>query len=160
MYGKDEWDNYWSRPYSRYEQHQQWFWDNAYPFISQPVLDIGCGSASMWKGTSYDVTGFDYSATGIEEAKKNYPKGKFFVSSIEDYIPTDKFSTVISCGVVHYFYPQRLEVIKNAHINSTSNRIIITLNTPVDLNDFTDWGKLVYATFKDRVGWLLVFDRE
>jgi SAM-dependent methyltransferase len=154
-----EWSEYWSRPYFRYEQHQQWFWDNVYPFLKQPILDIGCGPASMWKGQDYEVIGFDYSQTAIQEAQKNYPKGKFFVSSIEDYSPTDKFSTVVSCGVVHYFYPDKLKIVRDAHVNSAQNRIIISLNTPVDLNLFADWGNLVHAVFKDKVGWVLVFDR-
>lgn len=157
-YTSEKWNDYWSHPYIRYEGHQQWFWNNAFPFITGKVLDIGCGPASMWKGTGYDVTGFDYSETAIQEAKKNHPKGNFFVADIESYTPTNTFDTVISCGVVHYFYPDRLALMRDAHVKSATKRIIITLNTPVDLNLFKDWGKLVSARFTDRIGWVLVFD--
>ena len=158
MYSKENWDNYWSRPYSNYEKHQQWFWERALPFVKGRVLDIGCGSASMWKGTDHDVTGFDYSDQAIQEAKKNCPKGKFFVGSVEEFDPGDTFDTVLSCGVVHYFLPDKLELIRKAHVNPAKGRIIISLNTPADLNLFRSWGNLVSASFQDRIGWLLVFD--
>lgn len=152
-----DWDIYWNRPYSRYEEHQRWFWEQASPYLFGAILDIGCGPASMWKGKPYAVTGYDYSASAIAEAKKNCPSGTFFKADALNYTPDRSFDCVISCGVVHYFLDQ-LEAIKKAHLSANPRRIIVTLNTPVDLNLFKDWGKLVAAHFKDRVGWVLVFD--
>lgn len=153
-----DWDKYWNRPYARYEKHQQWFWDSVYPYLFGAILDIGCGSASMWKGHNYDVTGIDYSASAIAEAKRNYPQGTFSQADLVTFVPDREFDCVISCGVVHYFYP-RLDKVRQAHLAANPKRIIITLNTPVDLNLFKDWGKLIAASFKDRVGWVLVLER-
>lgn len=155
-YTSEKWNDYWSRPYSRYEAHQKWFWDNAFPFIISPVLDLGCGPASMWKGTTHDVTGVDYSATAIKEAQKNYPKGKFSVADITTYTPDASFNTVVSFGVVHYFLPKKLNLIRDAHVKPAKQRIVFTLNTPADLNLFKDWGTLEYAKFQNRIGWIVV----
>lgn len=150
------WDIYWSRPYFRYEKHQEWFWGEVKALLKGKILDVGCGSASMWRGTDYDVTGFDYSPQGIEEAKKNYPKGRFFVSDLKDFVPERVYDTVVCVGVAHYYLPD-LSALRDALRASTRDRLVVTLNSPVDINIFKDWGKLLYAKFEDRKGWVLCF---
>ncbi len=51
------------------------------------VLDIGCGLGSLCGEISPSVsyTGIDISSVAIEECKKVYPKGDFFVSTLENF---------------------------------------------------------------------------
>lgn len=155
-YTAEKWDIYWARPYSNYELHQQWFWDHCYAYLEGKILDIGCGPASMWKETDYDVTGYDYSPQAIQEAQKNYPAGKFKVADLASIKPSPDYDCVVSCGVAHYF-EEDLDTYLKAVFGSSKKWVIITLNRDWDLAPFRKYGDLKAAYFKDRVGWVLVF---
>jgi 2-polyprenyl-3-methyl-5-hydroxy-6-metoxy-1,4-benzoquinol methylase len=79
------------------------------------VLDIGCGNGAIDRDMAElcaTVVGMDPSESGIEEAKKNCPKGKFYHLDIYDApeaISENEFDMVVSTEVVeHIFYPRFL----------------------------------------------------
>jgi len=79
------------------------------------VLDIGCGTGTMVRAMSDvcdTVVGMDPSESGIEEAQKNCPAGKFYCLGIYDNpeaISENAFDMVVSTEVVeHVFYPREL----------------------------------------------------
>jgi len=79
------------------------------------VLDIGCGTGTMARDLSAlcaTVVGIDPSDSGIAEARKNCPTGKFYCLGIYDdpaKIEETAFDMVISTEVVeHVFYPREL----------------------------------------------------
>lgn len=56
--------------------------------------------------TGIDLTGVDFSTTAIEEAKKNYPQGKYYVAEVTKTPFLDNtFDTVVILGVLDYFSP-------------------------------------------------------
>lgn len=110
----------------------------------------------MWRGKDFDVTGFDYSPQAIAEAKKNYPQGRFFVGDLKTMPPQGPYDCVVCVGVLHYFLPD-LSPLKTLLTGSTTNLLIITLNSDVDLGIFKDWGKIISARFENRKGWVIVF---
>ncbi len=91
----------------------------------------------MYQGTEADVTGIDWSQSGIEEAEKNYPKGRFLVGDLLNTPFKDKeFDSCVLAGVLDYFEDWS-EVLKEAR-RITKGNIIATL-----LNGFEghDWSK-------------------
>jgi 2-polyprenyl-3-methyl-5-hydroxy-6-metoxy-1,4-benzoquinol methylase len=79
------------------------------------VLDIGCGTGTMARGLAElctTVVGMDPSESGVEEARKNCPAGKFYQLGIYDSpekMSEGAFDMVVSTEVIeHVFYPREL----------------------------------------------------
>jgi len=163
---KEPWNTYWSRPYINYRKHHQLFWELIRAKSSGKILDLGCGPACIWEGTNNDVTGIDFSEEGIKQAKINFPKGKFFVSSILSCPLSAHFDTIVLCGVVNYFpdlNPLREEV---SRLSRSGTHLLITINDMKGLNErdwsesvvyqeFLRWGDEIEVTFHKGVGWLI-----
>lgn len=79
------------------------------------LLDLGCGNGSLsaeiqeW---GFDVTGTDFSKSGIEIAKRNFPSVNFFQSSMETPLTKDnekQYDVVLAVEVVeHLLLPRQL----------------------------------------------------
>lgn len=159
------WDIIWGRPYVHYESHHQLFWKLVREHAHGKILDLGCGSASCWKGSVAQVTGIDYSPQAIVEAKKNYPAGRFIVGDIQKVPLKGQYDTIVLCGVVNYY--RDLTAIKNelqrlAHRGTT---ILITINVIQDFPDrtwttdriedeFLSLGQ-IYIRFYEKIGYFL-----
>lgn len=79
---------------------------------SERVFDLGCGSGAFthWLADrGYQVIGCDPSLTGIEEARKAFPKIAFHVGSCYDtlYKSYGRFPIVTSLEVVEHVYSPR-----------------------------------------------------
>lgn len=58
----------------------------------------------MYKDSSIDLTGVDFSSAALAEAQKNYPSGRYVLSDIRHVPIADKiFDTVILSGVLDYY---------------------------------------------------------
>ena len=164
------WNKIWSRPYSNYESHHKFFWDEIKKKVIGSILDLGCGSSSCWKGTNFDITGVDISAIAIIESKKNCPQGKFYEGNIENIPLKDKFDTIVLCGVVNYY--EDLSKIKSEiiRLSKPSTRIFITINVIDDFpsrhwdgvriaREFEKLGTFMRVEFFNKIGWLIQIDR-
>lgn len=65
------------------------------------ILDVGCGNGipidKFLIDKGFDVTGIDISEEQITLAKKNFPKGKFFVMDMENItLPENSFDAIIA----------------------------------------------------------------
>jgi SAM-dependent methyltransferase len=81
---------------------------------SRRVLDVGCGNgaaAGIFLEQGCDVVGIDLSETGIEIARKTYPRGRFEVmaagADILERLGCAPFDLVISTEVVEHLYAPR-----------------------------------------------------
>lgn len=162
------WDTTWSRPYHNYEKHHEFFWQKIREQALGPIVDLGCGPASCWKSTQGDsVTGFDFSAQAIAQAKKNCPHGTFVVSDIANTpLPAQIAKTVVLCGVVNYYHNLAPIMVEAKRLLSTTGKIIVTINVISDFPDriwdlariqieFEPYGK-VKAKFTEKIGWFII----
>lgn len=160
------WDLNWSRPYSNYEKHHQFFWQKIREKAKGKILDIGCGSASCWKGTSVDLHGIDFSSSAIQEALKNYPDGHYLIDSFpSNFFRGGEFDTIVLSGVVNYYQDLSGLLRMVSEASKKGSLILITINV---LKDFPDrqWGLLriqeefgflgeVKAEFTEKIGWFI-----
>ena len=86
------------------------------------VVDIGCGNGSflsLFQDRGWDLYGSDFSASGIEIARKNYPKINFSLGNAES-LPEDlasragQFDVVLSTEVIEHVYNPR-GLLKTCH---------------------------------------------
>lgn len=78
------------------------------------VLDVGCGNgatAGELLARGCDVTGIDLSVSGIEVARKTFPRGRFEALSADENILANldcaPFDIVVSTEVVEHLYSPR-----------------------------------------------------
>lgn len=146
------WNRTWSRPYGRYNRHHQEIWKAIEPHLKGKVIDLGVGTALLYKDKNVDLTGIDWSDTGIEEAKKNYPQGKYFVGDLSKTpFPDKAFDTCILAGILDYF-DNWDEVIAEAR-RITKGEIIATL-----LNGFQghSWALVKYPIIRKVSNWIII----
>ena len=160
------WDKIWSRSYASYEKHHQVFWDIIRSKVKGKILDIACGSSSMWRGTDKEVWGVDFSYNALTESIKNNPMGHY----LNDDVPTPYydgklFDTIIASGLVNYL-PELSgikEMIRLAGKPGTS--IFITINVIEDFpervwdedrihKEFDSLGDLT-CSFSEGIGWMI-----
>lgn len=87
--------------------HRKFVREFVRPFAGQRVLDIGCGTATIFRylqDTEY--YGIDLSLEYIEKAKKSYaPYHRFYcvdVKSIHGLFPELRFDIILAFGVLHH----------------------------------------------------------
>jgi 2-polyprenyl-3-methyl-5-hydroxy-6-metoxy-1,4-benzoquinol methylase len=75
------------------------------------ICDLGCGNGYITgrlANLGYDVTGIDASSTGIELARRSYPKAKFLEGLIDPNLGSrtglNEFDLVISSDVIEHLY--------------------------------------------------------
>ncbi len=86
------------------------------------IFDAGCGNgyvAGCLIKKGFQVAGCDTSASGIEQARKTYPEGKFEVMSVYEDINMrfgNDWDVVISCEVIEHLFEPRCFInnLKNA----------------------------------------------
>lgn len=81
------------------------------------VLDLGCGNGALSGrigASGFDVTGCDYSKSGIDLARNEFPKIHFFQHDVSTSLPGEhngKYDAVISAEVIeHLLLPRKLLV--------------------------------------------------
>lgn len=163
------WDQVWSKPYSRYELHHQEFWKRIRKEAKGNIIDLGCGSASCWRGyeSDYDsIMGIDFSFEACKQAHKNCPNASFLCLDITDTGLIDSlFNTVVLSGIINYY--ENLEPILNEakRLVKDDGIIIITINKIKDFPDrewtieriikeFSMLGELK-VTFINKTGWFI-----
>lgn len=79
------------------------------------ILDLGCGNGYMagcLAELGYDISGCDYSQTGIDLAKEQFPHVHFFQQDISKSLPSEhtaQFDAIISTEVIeHLLLPRKL----------------------------------------------------
>ncbi len=82
------------------------------------VLEPMCGYAegkhilAHYSGARIDYTGFDFSATLVEHARKTDPNANVFVQDVTTYEPGDKrYDLIILIGGLHHVYRHAQDVI-------------------------------------------------
>ena len=162
------WNTIWSRPYKNYEKHHQVFWNKILSLAHGNILDIACGSASVWRGTTLNVYGVDFSSSAIAEASKNCPHGKFKVGTIPEDLSEYsqmQWDTIVLCGLVNYY--RDLTYLKSMLkcLSHKGTIIIVTINVIKDfpdrewdfqtiMDEFLQLGK-IEAEFIDKIGWFI-----
>lgn len=138
------WDTVWSRPYGRYNRHHQEIWNKVQPYLKGEVLDIGCGVAMLYKDKNIDLTGVDFSAEALEQAKKNYPKGNYFLADARSTgLPDGKFDTVMMLGLLDYFDDWTQMINEAKRVCKKDGRIMATLLNGFRGHDWTKYSHVV-----------------
>ena len=72
MFDSNFWDKTWSRKYELYARHHRGVWDylNSLDVWQGNIVDLGCGPCVMYEGKNLSLVGVDWSAEGLEQAKK------------------------------------------------------------------------------------------
>lgn len=138
MWNNEFWDKTWSRPYGRYNRHHQEIWEAVLPLVKGKVLDLGCGPCVIWKDKNVDLTGVDWSAKALIEARKNCPLAKLIHRPILDNGLEKGYNTIVMLGVLDYFKDWTPVIAEAERLLNPGGQIIATL-----LNGFLghDWTK-------------------
>ena len=113
------------------------------PYLQGKIADLGCGPCLMWQGQEVNLTGIDQSEIAIREARKNYPKGTFFVAdATQTGLPDGEFDTVVMFGLLDYF-EDFTQVLKEAErIKKPDGKIFATLLNGFNGHDWTMYPKI------------------
>lgn len=86
---------------------------------AKTILDLGCGNgfcSGVLNSKGYEISGCDFSQSGIDLARKQFPGVNFFQQDVAQELPVDhagKYDAVISTEVIeHLLLPRKL--IENA----------------------------------------------
>ena len=144
MWDKNFWNTTWVRSYNRYNRHHKDIWGAVVPFIRGKVLDLGCGPCVIYKDLDVDLTGVDFSEEAINQAKINYPKGKYLVSdALKTNLPSGEFDTILMLGLLDY-YPDWTEIIAEVkRLVKPNGKIFATL---LDGFDGHNWKNYKHIT--------------
>jgi ubiquinone/menaquinone biosynthesis C-methylase UbiE len=100
------------------------------------ILDLGCGSGipidKYLLEKDFEVTGVDISEEQINLAKKNLPKGDFFVGDMSEIdFPASSFNAVVSFyAIFHLPKEEHLSVLKNIfNILKPGGYLLITMGS-------------------------------
>jgi SAM-dependent methyltransferase len=72
------------------------------PYLSDPVLDAGCGAGRLLgplRELGHDVDGCDASADMVEHARRRAPGATLWVSPLHELDPPRRYNTIVVCGV-------------------------------------------------------------
>lgn len=119
---KEFWDKTWSRNTARYNRHHKEIWEAVLPFLKGKVVDLGCGTCTLYEGKDVDLTGVDFSQEALKRCRERYPSGKYVCADVRATgLPDGAFDTCIIIGVLDYFKDwqpvlaeaRRITVLKN-----------------------------------------------
>lgn len=105
------------------------------------LLDLGCGAGGLTAGIkeqrpNWEIYGVDRNKQAIAEAKKRFPKIKFFHFKIEDLPLKNGFFQIISCFDV-LEHTDKPEFILNKINNLLKGRGLLHLAAPLEAQSFT-----------------------
>lgn len=104
MWDASFWDTTWGRKYERYNRHHELIWKAVLPRAAGKVVDLGCGPCVMYEGKDVDLTGVDWSAEALNQARLHYPQGTYVQADASDSgLPTGQYDTVIMLGLLDYY---------------------------------------------------------
>jgi len=96
------------------------------------VLDLGCGNGAL-TGKIHEagkqVTGVDFTPSGIERARQSHPGVQFFVHDLNDPLPDNlrgRFDVVVSAEVIEHMFLPRTLFARCREALGTSGTIVIT----------------------------------
>ena len=97
------------------------------------ILDIGCGNgavAGKIASAGFDVTGIDFTSSGIDRARRSFPTLQFLDHDINEPLPEDlrgRFDVVLSAEVIeHLFFPRTLFTRTREALGSEGHIILST----------------------------------
>jgi len=97
------------------------------------ILDIGCGPGmylSLFKDTSYKLTGTDINELMLLEAKKAVPSAQFIKGNFIDIKLTEKYNFIYCIGVLIYISRQNLDLFLKKIYDQLESDGILYLNYP------------------------------
>lgn len=137
------WDTTWARKYEHYNKHHQAIWEAMLPKISGRVVDLGCGPCVMYEGKDIDLTGVDWSAEALNQARLHYPKGNYVQAKAEDSgLPTGQFDTVLMLGLLDYYEDWTTVLNEARRLVKKDGKILATLLNGFYNHDWTKYQKI------------------
>jgi cyclopropane fatty-acyl-phospholipid synthase-like methyltransferase len=95
------------------------------------VLEVGCGFGRITKQLYENLRpslyhAFDISSHQIENAQKNLGSSnvEFFVSSIEDFVPTRRYDLVLAVEVLMHIPPESISVTVRKLVDASTHFIV------------------------------------
>jgi SAM-dependent methyltransferase len=154
MWDKDFWNVTWSRPYGRYNSHHQKVWEVISPLVRGKVVDLGCGTCLIYKGKDVNLTGVDFSREGLNQAKINYPKGKYILAdALNTGLSSKEYNTCMILGLLDYFENWE-DILKEARrLVISGGFIIATLLNGFEGHNWTKYEHLVsnWYLYKEKI---------
>jgi 2-polyprenyl-3-methyl-5-hydroxy-6-metoxy-1,4-benzoquinol methylase len=96
------------------------------------VLDLGCGNGSFsarLASHGFEVTGVDFSASGIERARANFPSLHFAQHDLQqplDASYSHRFDAVVSTEVIEHLLLPRMVMQNATHALAAGGHLIVT----------------------------------
>ena len=97
------------------------------------ILDIGCGNGAVTgkvASAGFDVTGIDFTSSGIDRARRSFPTLQFLDHDINEPLPEDllgQFDVVLSAEVIeHLFFPRTVFARAREALGSEGHVILST----------------------------------
>ncbi len=88
--------------------------------VIEPMCGYSEGKAILEQhcGKTFDYTGFDFSKSIIDRAKKNYPSADIYVQDVTKFEGHEQYDLMILIGGLHHVY---------AHVSSVLERLVSAL---------------------------------
>lgn len=103
------------------------------------VVDLGCGPCVMYEGKTVDLTGVDWSAEALNQARLHYPEGKYVhASALNSGLPSGQYDTVIMLGLLDYFEDWTPVVEEARRLVAPGGAIFATLLNGFNYHDWHD----------------------
>lgn len=103
--------------------------------VSKKVLDVGCGKGEFFGvlNESNEMFGSDISEIALEEAKRRFPHGKFFIEDlnveINETFRQEKYDLITMFDVIEHLYNfENLKSLLENNLNNGGHFVVTTPN--------------------------------